>query len=199
MIWNKNKSLKIIGAVLVVLAVSYGAYLIFRSAPKLPKEGATVQQRVEFMASSGFKRLPEDVQRKYLSENRQRWGGGGERPVLTESQRQNLQENTQDLREKMMKEHLLAYFAKTPEERRAFIKERQEGMEKRRVEIARNRSANQSSSSASPSGSANTERSSRSAWRNRTPEQRAKSRLDNSSPETRALRSAMFKDMRRAR
>lgn len=187
--------LKVVGGVTLALAIGYGIFLIFQPAPKIPSAESTVQQRVEFMASSDFNRLPEDVRRKYLAENRQRWGSG-ERPVLTEPQQQRIQENTRDLREQMMKEQLLAYFAKTPEERRTFSKEQQKRMEERRKQMDQNRPVN-SNSSATTNNPPNAEQRTQS-WRNSDPQQRAKNRLDNSSPETRALRSAMFKDMRRA-
>lgn len=199
---NKKMIFKVVGGVAFALAIGYGAFLIFRPAPKIPSAESTVQQRVEFMASSDFNRLPEDVRRKYLAENRQRWGSG-ERPVLTEPQRQQIQENTRGLREKMEKERLLAYFAKTPEERRAFSKEQQKRMEEMRKQMAQNRPTSQNDSTVSNSSTAsnsspNTGQQAQSR-RNSDPQQRVKRRLDNSSPETRALRSAMFKDMRRNR
>ncbi len=185
----KKKIMLTVGIVLGIAALGYGGYLVVRPAPKAPGESATAKERMEFMASADFKRLPVEEQRKLMTHNRPNPGEQRERVQLTDEQRKQLNENTRELRNEMMKQRLKDYFAKSEKERLAELKKMQQQMATRQKEMEQRRQL------ADQNGTATQERK---PPQGGDRELRLRERLDNSDPETRALRTAMMKEMRRA-
>ncbi len=190
----KNKKSTIIAIAITVPAailLGYGAYLWLRPLPTPPGQNATPKERLEFMASKDFKRLPISEQRKFLTENRPQRGARpeGERTQLTEEQRHQLRDNTREAREQMMNERLKNFFAMSEAERKAELQRMQKEMAERRQEMEKRRQAE------AANGTAPTENRQRPTG---DPQERIKERLANSTAENRALRTAMMKEMRRA-
>lgn len=186
----KRKIIAITAIIPAVILLGYGAYLWLRPLPALPDQSATAKERIEFMASKDFKRLPISTQRKFMSENRPHRNAqpDGERIQLSEDQRRQLRENTREVREQMMNERLKEFFAKSEAERKAELQKMQKGMAERRQEMEKRRQAATTNGTAAASP----------PRRTGDPQERTKNRLDNTSAENRALRNAMRKEMRRA-
>ncbi len=194
---------KMIGAVVGVLVMGT-AVAMFRTPSVPDAETQTPEEVAKTIASSKFKKLPEEQQQAYAQKafeaRRAPRAEGEAHPMdaLSEKERQAFRENARPLMRQQMQQRMTEYFELPPGERVARLDEMIDEMEKRRAEGGGRGGpfgggppggGGPPPSDGGPDGAPEGER------RGPTPE-RMKERIESSSPQERAQFLEFMKDMR---
>ncbi len=169
------------------------ATLFSTPAPKSDKP----EDLAAFIASPGFRKLPDAKQEEYLKRMRpSREKRGNPREItaaMTETQRRAMFENIRALHEKKMIEELKAYFKMSKAEKERYLDQKIAEQDQRMAEFARRRA--ERSAAEKKDGEAQERR-------RPSPDQMAammKNRIETTAPEVRAARQKFFQDLMKRR
>ena len=190
----KHLKFSLTAAILLTIGLIVTLVALFSTpAPKSDKP----EDLAAFIASPGFKKLPDAKQEEYLKRMRpSRENRGNPRKIaasMTEAQRRAMFENIRALQEKKMIEELRAYFKMSKAEKEQYLDRKIAEQDQRMAEFAKRRAERNAA------GTKDGESRER-----RRPSQNQmaammKNRIETTAPEVRAARQKFFQDLVRRR
>ena len=190
----KHLKFSLTAAILLTIGLIVILVALFSTpAPKSDKP----EDLAAFIASPGFKKLPDAKQEEYLKRMRpSRENRGNPRKIaasMTEAQRRAMFENIRALQEKKMIEELRAYFKMSKAEKEQYLDRKIAEQDQRMAEFAKRRAERNAA------GTKDGESRER-----RRPSQNQmaammKNRIETTAPEIRAARQKFFQDLVRRR
>ncbi len=190
----KHLKFSLTAAILLTIGLIVILVALFSTpAPKSDKP----EDLAAFIASPGFKKLPDAKQEEYLKRMRpSRENRGNPRKIaasMTEAQRRAMFENIRALQEKKMLEELRAYFKMSKAEKEQYLDRKIAEQDQRMAEFAKRRAERNAA------GTKDGESRER-----RRPSQNQmaammKNRIETTAPEVRAARQKFFQDLVRRR
>ena len=190
----KHLKFSLTAAILLTIGLIVILVALFSTpAPKSDKP----EDLAAFIASPGFKKLPDAKQEEYLKRMRpSRENRGNPRKIaasMTEAQRRAMFENIRALQEKKMLEELRAYFKMSKAEKEQYLDRKIAEQDQRMAEFAKRRAERNAA------GTKDGESRER-----RRPSQNQmaammKNRIETTAPEIRAARQKFFQDLVRRR
>ena len=190
----KHLKFSLTAAILLTIGLIVTLVALFSTpAPKSDKP----EDLAAFIASPGFKKLPDAKQEEYLKRMRpSRENRGNPRKIaasMTEAQRRAMFENIRALQEKKMIEELRAYFKMSKAEKEQYLDRKIAEQDQRMAEFAKRRAERNAA------GTKDGESRER-----RRPSQNQmaammKNRIETTAPEIRAARQKFFQDLVRRR
>ena len=191
-----KKHLKFSLTAAILLTVGLAVALATASSTPAPKSDKP-EDLAAFIASPGFKRLPDAKQEECLKRMRlSQKNRGNPRKIaasMTEAQRKAMFENIRALHEKKMLEELRAYFKMSKAEKERYLDQKIAEQDQRMAEFAKRR--------AERNAAGNREGEQRERRRPSQEQMAAmmKNRIETTAPEVRAARRKFFQDLAKRR
>ena len=191
---GKHLKFSLTAAILLAIGLTVALATVFSTpAPKSDKP----EDLAAFIASPGFRKLPDAKQEEYLKRMRpSRENRGNPRKIaasMTEAQRRAMFENIRALHEKKMIEELKAYFKMSKAEKERYLDQKIAEQDQRMAEFAKRR--------AERNAAGNKEGEQRERRRPSQDQMAAmmKNRIETTAPEVRAARQKFFQDLMKRR